>query len=140
LGVLGDPMLLDDAYARRYELSPDVVDFLHQAVSRGMDVVTIGDEVPEWVGLFRQRYGLDEVISAWVCSGEVGVRPPHPALVQAALRVTGCPPGSAMVIARSLRLLDAARRLGCRTVQYLPDETAALGEHPLLRTFARVAS
>jgi hypothetical protein len=45
-----------------------------------------------------------------------------------------------MVIGRNLRLLDGARRLGCRTVQYLPEETALLGDHPLLRTFARVAS
>ena len=140
LGILGDPMLLDDSYARRYELSPDIDEFLGQAIGRGMDVVTVGEEVPEWVGVFRQRFALDQLISAWVTSSDVGVRPPHPALVQAALRAAGSAPGAAMVIARNLRLLDGARRLGCRTVQYLPEDTAALGDHPLLRSFARVSS
>jgi len=140
LGILGDPMLLDDSYARRYELSPDIDEFLGQAIGRGMDVVALGEEAPEWVGVFRQRFALDQLISAWVTSSDVGVRPPHPALVQAALRAAGSAPGAAMVIARNLRLLDGARRLGCRTVQYLPEDTAALGDHPLLQSFARVSS
>ena len=140
LGILGDPMLLDDSSPGRYELSPDIDEFLGQAIGRGMDVVTVGEEAPEWVGVFRQRFALDQLISAWVTSSDVGVRPPHPALVQAALRAAGRPPGAAMVIARNLRLLDGARRLGCRTVQYLPEDTATLGDHPLLRSFARVSS
>jgi hypothetical protein len=140
LGILGDPMLLDDTYARRYELSPDILGFLHSAAERGLEVAALGDEVPEWTGVFRQRFGLDDVIGAWVSSGEVGVRPPHPALLESAWRATGFPARNAMVIARSGPLLDAARRQGARTVQYVPGEDGGSGDHPVLRSFTPVAS
>jgi hypothetical protein len=140
LGIVGDPMLLDDTFARRYELAPDILGFLHSAAERGLDVAALGDEVPEWTGVFRQRFGLDEVIGAWVSSGEVGVRPPHPALLEAAWRATGFPARNAMVIARSIPLLDAARRQGSRTVHYVPGDEQGTSDHPVLRSFTPVAS
>lgn len=140
LDVIGDAMLLDDSYARRYELSPDILEFLRGAAERGLEVATLGDEVPEWTGVFRQRFGLDEVVGAWISSGEVGVRPPHSALLEAAWRTTGFGPANAMVIARSAALLDTAQKLGARTVQYAPDESVPAGNHPQLRSFTPVAS
>lgn len=138
LGVPGDAVLLDDGYARRYELAPDIIDFLHQARDRGLEVVAVGEEVPEWVQVFRQRFGLDDVIGAWVSGADVGVRPPHAALLQAVARMTGTPPHSTMVIGRSIAMLDLARRRGSRTVQYAPDLDLPTGDHPVLRSFASV--
>jgi len=135
LGIMGDPVLLDDAYARRYELTEDVVEFLTQARDRGFELAAVGEEVPEWIGVFRQRFGLDEVISWWVSASELGVRPPHPGLLQAVARTTGIPPEQTMMIGRSVPMLDVARRQGCRTVQYAPDLTASGGGHSILRSF-----
>jgi hypothetical protein len=140
LDVFGDAMLLDDSYARRYELSPDILEFLRGAAERGLEVATLGDEVPEWTGVFRQRFGLDEVIGAWVSSGEVGVRPPHPALLEMTWRTAGFAPENAMVIARSVPLLDIAHKLGARTVQYAPNDAVPAGAHPQLRSFTPVPS
>jgi FMN phosphatase YigB (HAD superfamily) len=96
--------------------------------------------VPEWIGVFRQRHRLDAVIGAWISSGEVGVRPPHPALLRAAWRATGFAPEHALVIARSLPLLDVAAAQGARTVQYAPEDDPAGGVHPVLRSFGRVST
>ncbi len=140
VGIMGAPVLLDDAFARRYELSDDIESFLRQARSRGLELAAVGEEVPEWVGVFRQRFGLDELINWWVSASELGVRPPHPGLLQAVARTTGVPAEQSMLIARSVSLLDAARRLGFRTVQYAPDLTVPSGGHPVLRSFEQVGA
>jgi phosphoglycolate phosphatase-like HAD superfamily hydrolase len=140
LGIVGDPMLLDDSYARRYELSPDIIEFLRSAGERGLEVAALGDEVSEWVGVFRQRHRLDEVVGAWISSGEVGVRPPHPALLRAVWRATGFAPEESLVVGRNVPLLDVAASQGARTVQYAPTDDPATSAHPVLRSFARVTT
>lgn len=140
LGVSGDPVLLDDGFTRRYELNPDVLDFLRQARQRGLDVVAVGDEVAEWTSALRQRFSLDSLIGAWITSGDVGTRPPHPALLSAVLRVSTATSASAMVISRNITLLDAARSQGFRTVHYLPDLASQPGDHAALRSFARASA
>jgi hypothetical protein len=136
LGLAGDPMLLDDVYARRFELTDQVLAFLTQANQRGVAVAAVGDDVPEWTAVFRQRFRLDGLIGTWVSSAEVGVRVPHPALLEAVERATGYPPRASMVIGASRSLLDAARRLGYRTIQYNPGPDDPESDHPVLRTFA----
>ena len=139
LGLTGDPMLLDDTYARRFELTIHVVDFLAQARERGVRVAALGDDVPEWTSVFRQRFKLDGLITSWISSAEVGVRVPHPALLEAAARATGVAPAQTMVIAASRPLLDSASRLGYRTVHYNPGLDDPESDHPILRTFAERA-
>jgi FMN phosphatase YigB (HAD superfamily) len=136
LGLAGDPMLLDDVYARRFELIDQVLAFLTQANQRGVAVAAVGDDVPEWTAVFRQRFKLDGLIGTWVSSAEVGVRVPHPALLEAVERATGYPPRASMVIGTTRSLLDAARRLGYRTIQYNPGPDDPESDHPVLRTFA----
>ena len=91
LGLTGDPTLLDDNYARRFELTDHVVAFLAQARRRGVNVAALGDDVPEWTSVFRQRFKLDPLVGTWISSAEVGVRVPHPALLEAVRRA---PPAS----------------------------------------------
>jgi len=136
LGLSGDPMLLDDALARRFDLSDHVITFLQQARRRGVTVVVVGDEVPEWTTVYRQRFKLDGLVASWVCSAEVGVRVPHPALIEAAQRLGGVAPSRAMVISAEPALLDTARRLGFRTVLYHPGAGDPDSDHAVLRTFA----
>jgi putative hydrolase of the HAD superfamily len=136
LGLAGDPMLLDDVYARRFELADQVLAFLTQANQRGVAVAAVGDDVPEWTAVFRQRFRLDGLIGTWVSSAEVGVRVPHPALLEAVERATGYPPRASMVIGATRSLLDAARRLGYRTTHYNPGPDDPESDHPVLRTFA----
>ncbi|MEZ5231315.1 MAG: hypothetical protein R2749_01175 [Acidimicrobiales bacterium] len=136
LGLSGDPMLLDDAYARRFELTDHVVAFLSQARNRDVAVAAIGDDVPEWTAVHRQRFKLDGLIAHWISSAEVGVRLPHPGLLEAVERTTGVAPEQSMLIGASRALLDAAARRGYRTVHYNPGPDDPDSEHPVLRTFA----
>ena len=100
----------------------------------------MGEEVADWVQVFRQRYPLDDVVGRWISGADLGVRPPHPTLLAAAARSTGVPPGSTMVISRSTAMLDLARRRGSCTVQYAPTEATPAGDHPVLRSFASVGT
>ena len=136
LGLTGDAGLLDDNVARRFELTAHVVEFLGQARRRGVSIVALGDDVPEWTAVLRARFGLDGLIGTWVSSAEVGVRVPHPALLEAVERATALLPDQAMMIGTTRSLLDAATRLGYRTVQYNPGQDDPDSEHPVLRSFA----
>jgi len=136
LELSGDPVLLDDAFARGFELSEHVVSFLVQARDRGVMVLAVGDDVPEWTTVYRQRFRLDGLVAGWVCSADLGVRVPHPGLFDAVRRAAPVSPSRSMVIAATTGLLDTAARLGYRTVQYHPGAGDPEGEHPVLRTFA----
>lgn len=136
LGLTGDASLLDDNVARRFELTAHVVEFLSLARQRGVSIVALGDDVPEWTAVLRPRFGLDGLIGTWVSSAEVGVRVPHPALLEAVERATALMPGQAMMIGTTRSLLDGAARLGYRTVQYNPGPDDPDSEHPVLRSFA----
>jgi FMN phosphatase YigB (HAD superfamily) len=136
LELSGDPVLLDDAFARGFELSEHVVSFLTQARDRGVTVLAVGDDVPEWTTVYRQRFRLDGLVAGWVCSADLGVRVPHPGLFDAVRRTAPVAPSRAMVIAATTGLLDTAARFGYRTVQYHPGAGDPEGEHPVLRTFA----
>ncbi len=136
LGLTGDPVLLDDVYARRLELSDDVLAFLSRARQRGVTVAAVGDDVPEWTSVLRQRFRLDGLVGLWISSAEVGVRVPHPGLLEAVERATRLQPGNAMVIGASRPLLDVARRNGYRTIHYNPGPDDPESDHPVLRSFA----
>ncbi len=136
LGVAGDPRWIDDVYARQFELSEQVVSFLEQARDRGVPVVVMGDGVPEWATTIRQRFNLDGLVDAWICSADVGVRVPHPDLFEAVRRISVAPPSKALVIAWHPNLLDVAGPLGFRTVRYSPAPNDVVSEHAVLRSFA----
>ena len=137
LGVSGDPLALDNGYSGRYELNADVEDFLRQARDRGLEVVVIGDEIPEWTTPARQRFVLDGLVGTWLTSSELGVRLPHGAFFDAIVKDASVSPSGAMVMSRHVPVLDAAKSRGLRTVQFLPNSAAAPGDHAALRTFAR---
>lgn len=136
LGVSGDPLLLDDAYTRRFDLSTHVVSFLDKARRRGVFVVVVGDGAPEWNLKFRERFALDGLVGAWISSAELGVRVPHPDFFEALRRISDVPSARATVIAANGALLDTAERLGFRTVQYNPGPDDPHSEHAVLRSFA----
>lgn len=136
LGLSGNPVLLDDVYARRLELSDDVLAFLSRARQRGVIVAALGDDVPEWTSVLRQRFRLDGLVGLWVSSAEVGVRVPHPGLLEAVERASKMQPVNGMVIAASRQLLDVAKRNGYRTIHYNPGPDDPESDHPVLRSFA----
>lgn len=140
VGIAGDPAELDGSFAATLAPAPHVEDFLLTARERGTPVVVAGDGTAAWTARFRRRLDRDGLVVGWVLSEDVGARSLDPALLLLAADATGGAPSTVTVVAGSVALLDVARTLGFRTVQYDPRPDAPPSEHALLTTFRRVAA
>jgi HAD superfamily hydrolase (TIGR01509 family) len=116
LAVRGDPAELDAAYAARFTLDPDVVDFATALARRGIGVACVSNDVAEWSALVRARFGLDRFIRPFVLSAEVGALIPAPSLFEEVMTRAGIPPGNCLYIDDDVANLDVARDLGMSTV------------------------
>jgi putative hydrolase of the HAD superfamily len=71
-----------------------------------------------------ERGGLGAVWDSIISSQEVGVRKPHPAIYQAALRQLGLAAGQAVFVGHKASELTGARAVGMKTVAFNYEETA----------------
>jgi HAD superfamily hydrolase (TIGR01509 family) len=116
LGVAGDPAELDAAYAARFTLSPDVIDFVRLLARRGIGVACISGDTVEWSNLLRTRFGLERFVRPWVVSAEIGAMAPAPAPFEevadrAAITMANC-----LYVDDTVENLDTAKQLGMATV------------------------
>jgi putative hydrolase of the HAD superfamily len=125
LGVPGDPVELDAAYAARFTIAPEVVDFVTLLARRGVGVACITNDTVEWSSLLRIRFGLDRFIRPWVVSAELGAMAPAVAPFEEVAQRAGIEPDGCMYIDSHVDSLDTAKRLGMATVLLGPPDAAA---------------
>jgi FMN phosphatase YigB (HAD superfamily) len=128
LGVRGDAAELDAAYAARFTLGADVVDFVSALRRRGVAVAGVANDVAEWSTLVRGRFGLGDVIDPFVVSAEVGALVPSPSLFEEVAARAGVPLANCLYIDVDVTTLDVARDLGLSTVLLGGGASAGAGE------------
>jgi putative hydrolase of the HAD superfamily len=124
LAVRGDPAELDAAYAARFTLDPEVVDFATALARRGIGVACISNDVAEWSALVRARFGLERFIRPFVVSSEVGALSPAPVLFEEVATRAAIPLANCLYIDEDIANLDVARDLGMSTVLLGPSDDA----------------
>lgn len=118
LGVPGDGAALDAEYLAGQRTNDGIVRLASALASRGTTVACLSNDVREWSEWLRRRHGLDRYIRTWVVSGEVGVRKPDARIYEALVEQTGIPASDWTFIDDREQNLDAAARLGFRTIRY----------------------
>jgi HAD superfamily hydrolase (TIGR01509 family) len=118
LGVAGEAAELDAAYTTGHRKNDDVARLAASLAAQGATVACVSNDIREWSQLLRRRHGLDRDISTWIVSGEVGIRKPDDGIYQALLAATGIAPASWTFIDDREANLDAAARLGFRTIRF----------------------
>jgi putative hydrolase of the HAD superfamily len=136
LGVDGDAAQLDAAYVAGYRRNDDVAALAASLAARGTTVACLSNDVREWSQLLRERHGLDRDIHTWIVSGEVGIRKPDDGIYDALTGRTGIAAGEWTLIDDREANLDAAARLGFRTIRF--GEPSAT--HPSARDGAALAA
>lgn len=120
LGVRGDPDELDAAYVERFELNPEVLDFVDAMTRRGIRISCLSNDVPEWAELLRYRFDLVDKVNPWITSGAVGARKPDPAIYQALLDELDEPATACLLVDDRPTNLAAAAQMGFVTALYAP--------------------
>jgi len=124
-----DGVCSDEDYCRSHRLNEGVVDFGREMAARGVGIACQSNDVSEWSRILRRRFGLDELVSEWVISGDEGVRKPSRDIYRALLGRLGCAAGDVVFVDDSEANLDAAAVEGMRTVLFAERRRGSL-RHP----------
>jgi len=124
LGVWQEGSDLDTAYIEAYTLMPGALELLARLRAAGVLVACVCNDVREWSLAARRALGLEEYITHWIVSGEVGARKPDPRIYRHLLEASGALPHECVVVDDQARNLNAARKLGFTTLWYT--QTTAL--------------
>lgn len=116
LGAAGDPGALEDDYLNGHRLSEGLTDFLDAMEHCNLEVACLSNDIAEWSLSLRQRFGLNNRLTHWTISGDVGARKPDPAIYFHLLSATGRKPEDCIFVDDRIKNLDVARDIGFATV------------------------
>ena len=119
----------DEDHCRSHRLNEGVIDVAREMAGRGARIACLSNDVSEWSRILRRRFGLEEVVSEWVISGDVGVRKPSAEIYRILLGRLGCAADEVVFVDDSEPNLDAAAVEGMRTVLFAERRRGSLG-HP----------
>jgi putative hydrolase of the HAD superfamily len=124
LGACGDLRILEDDYLNCHRLSEGLTDFLDAMDDRNLPLACLSNDVAEWSLSLRRRFGLNQRLTHWTISGDVGARKPDPAIYQHLLSATARRPEECIFIDDRIRNIDIARDMGFKTVLFAhePDD------------------
>lgn len=127
---------LEDEYLAGHRLIDGVHELLATAASVFGQICCISNDVPRWSVKLRRSFGIEELISPWFISGDLGVRKPDSDIYRQAIARLGVPAHHMIFVDDRVKNLDAARNLGIRTVLFDPKGVSADSTH---RRIARLS-
>lgn len=128
-----DPAHEDD-YLASHMLTPGLTAFLDWASGMGFGLACLSNDVSMWSRKLRHRFGLSERFEKWVISGDVGVRKPDPGIYLEVLQQLGVSAAELLFVDDRLANVEAARRLGIRSLHF-SDDLEATSEELVCRGF-----
>ncbi|MDX3537875.1 HAD-IA family hydrolase [Streptomyces sp. MB09-01] len=121
---LGTHGASDEEYCRAHELTKGAAPLLKRLAYQGIRLACLSNDVSVWSVLLRRRFRLDETITTWVISGDIGVRKPDPKAYEALCRaVDTADPGRVLFIDDRAANVAAARAVGLAALRYGAAET-----------------
>ena len=115
-GDVGD--IIDELQSQYLRLMPGLLQFLEQMREMKLLVACCSGDGAEESRRHRQRYGLEEWISPWVVSGEVGFRKPSSEIFQIVLDRAGVQASDCVLVDDRPYMLDVAKSMGFATVLF----------------------
>ncbi|GAB4527128.1 MAG: pyrophosphatase PpaX [Anaerolineae bacterium] len=96
-------------------LFPGILEMLGCLSRAGLGLAVVTGQNRFELDASRQRIAaLEDLIGVWVSADDAPFPKPHPAPVQRALEVLGCPPGQAVMVGDTRFDMEAGRRAGTR--------------------------
>ncbi len=140
LSLVSDQM--ETRYLSSFRLNQGLHPFLDRMKNSGLPVAAIGNQPRAWGDRLRRMAALEDSISSWMVSGDVGSILPEPALFEATRRTMSVDLFDCFYLSNIPGNLDVAEELGMATGLFLsgndaiPDtgHTVVLGFEDLLKT------
>ncbi len=134
LGPIGRQV--ETRYLSSFKLVPGLHPFLDRVASRGLPVAAIGNQPREWGQRLRRMAQLEDSVSSWLVSGEVGAVLPERPLFEATRRVMSVDLYDCLYLSSVPEYLDAASDMGMATGYFAASpEDVQETEHTLIRGF-----
>ncbi len=134
LGPIGREV--ETRYLSSFKLVPGLHPFLDRTASRGLPVAAVGNQPREWGMRLRRMAQLEDSVSSWLVSGEVGAALPERPLFEATRRVMSVDLYDCLYLSSVPQFLDAASDMGMATAYFAASpEDVQETEHTLVRGF-----
>ena len=134
LGPIGREV--ETRYLSSFKLVPGLHPFLDRVAGRGLPVAAVGNQPREWGMRLRRMAQLEDSVSSWLVSGEVGAALPERPLFEATRRVMSVDLYDCLYLSSIPEFLDAASDMGMATGYFaVSPEDVQETEHPLIRGF-----
>ena len=134
LGPIGREV--ETRYLSSFKLVPGLHPFLDRVAGRGLPVAAVGNQPREWGMRLRRMAQLEDSVSSWLVSGEVGAALPERPLFEATRRVMSVDLYDCLYLSSVPEFLDAASDMGMATGYFAASpEDVQETEHPLIRGF-----
>jgi len=102
-------------------LDPDFV-AVAERLEQHYALAMLSNDVSEWSAYLRRRFALDRLFASVVISGDHGFRKPDPHLYHILLQSLSVAPQQCVFVDDQPRNLEAAARLGMRTICRIRDD------------------
>ena len=134
LGPIGRDV--ETRYLSSFKLVPGLHPFLDRVGSRGLPVAAVGNQPREWGLRLRRMAELEDSVSSWLVSGEVGAALPERPLFEATRRVMSVDLYDCLYLSSVTEYLDAAADMGMATGYFAASpEDVQETEHTLIRGY-----
>jgi HAD superfamily hydrolase (TIGR01509 family) len=133
---MGVPPALEDDYLAGHRLIDGTRDALTALKKRFDGLACLSNDVSSWSRKLRQRFALETWIDTWFISGDMGLRKPSPEIYLQAIERLGVAPGNITFVDDRPRNLEAARKIGIRTVLFDVNDRSTPTPHRHARRLA----
>ena len=134
LGPIGRDV--ETRYLSSFKLVPGLHPFLDRTAGRGLPVAAVGNQPREWGMRLRRMAQLEDSVSSWLVSGDVGAALPERPLFEATRRVMSVDLYDCLYLSSIPEFLDAASDMGMATGYFAASpEDVQETKHTLIRGF-----
>jgi FMN phosphatase YigB (HAD superfamily) len=131
---VGVSSTFEDAYLAKHRVRSGLRAFLEDRPACVDSLWCLSNDVSEWSLKLRDRHGLSNHFNGFVISGDVGSRKPDLKIYENLLACIQRPAPDCVFVDDRLKNLNAAQRVGFRTVRF-GTKQAEDGGHPTVQSF-----
>lgn len=134
VGIDSNPDDILAEYLSTIPVRAEIPRSLEKAKRLGLRIACISNDVADWSRALRAMHGLDQVISEWIISSEVGVRKPAPEIYRQALERLSVQPHKAVLVDDRPENLLPFRGLGGAVYHLVGDRDSFGGDLPAVHS------
>ena len=130
---------LESEYLSLYQLAPGLPTFMNQLPTTVSSCWCLSNDVSTWSSRLREMHHLQNWFDGFIISADIGLRKPDPVIYHQLLSRITSPANQCILVDDKPQNLDAAARLGMRTILFGLAEDQGPRTHIRAQSFAALA-